>query len=123
MLITADTGYESIPSIVDTFQTTHNGNFVCYLIGHAHVDFVGTFENYPNQISIIQACSGGLGSWRDNSWTTWSEWAVRFNIVSVDYTMKYIRVYRVGEDYDRNMQHKVSMLLSYDKNVDDKFIL
>ena len=111
----------SIPIMVDNFMQ-NGGEFICYLTGHRHFDFIGTYENYPNQIVITQCCTTGNTDGNDTEWSTECNWALRFNYYSFDYKKKFIRVYQHGTSFDRNMQHKVSALLTYDKTIQNKLL-
>ena len=107
----------SVPDIIDEFMTNHDGNFICYLCGHYHVDVVGVYENYPKQISIVQACSAAFEYSRDSAYPWDTDYTSQFSVYSFDTDKKFIRVYRVGANYNRNMQHKESMLIQYGSTV------
>lgn len=110
-----------LPDIVNEFQT-RNGIFVCYLTGHMHKDMTAVYENYPNQIIIAQACTADFDWHRDSVFTHDTEYELQFNLYGVDSANKFLKIYRVGGHYDRNMQHRESMLLSYDASIQNKLI-
>ena len=111
----------SVLEIVDNFQQ-QGGTFICYMTGHRHFDFIGAYENYPNQIVLNQCCTSGITAGNDTEWSTDCEWALRFNYYSFDYKSKFIRVYQYGNSFNRNMQHKISALLTYDVNKQNKLL-
>ena len=99
--------------------------FVTWLFGHWHADFVGTLANYPNQMVIVQNVGSGTVSegseWTDTARIEKTESRNLFSVYSVDTHKKYLRIARIGAEYDRNLQHKGSLLISY--NPDDIKVL
>jgi len=39
-------------------QFDKKGDFICYLCGHRHGDFIGYLPSYPDQLSVTMTCSG-----------------------------------------------------------------
>ena len=103
----------TVPDIVNEFITNHNGVFVCHLFGHSHICFTGTYENYQNQILICQPCVLNANDWRDSALGRDTDYLMQFFMISFDAEKKYIRVYKVGANYNRNMQHQEAMCLQY----------
>ena len=110
--------FDSI-EVVDSFQQ-NGGHFITWLFGHWHADFVGTFANYPNQMLIVQNVGSGTSAemlgWTDTERIENTESRNLFNIYSVDTTKEYLRIARIGAKYDRNLQHKGTLLISYKPN-------
>lgn len=108
--------YDSV-EIVDDF-INQGGQFITWIFGHWHADFVGTLADYPNQMFIVQNVSNGTYNeqqgWTDTARIENTESRNQFNVYSVDTTKKYLRIARIGAEYDRNLQHKGTLLLSYD---------
>ena len=105
--------YDSL-AVVDAFQQA-GGTFICWLYGHWHVDGVGKYIEYPNQIFIVQAVGGftGAGGYSDTERVAGTESENQFSVYSFDIVKNYIRILRVGAEYDRNLQHKKTLTLSY----------
>jgi len=99
-------------SIVDNFQNA-GGIFICYLFGHEHRDFIGNYTNYPRQTFIIFPTGKQMNTWRDTIFTSGTIFENQFTIFSVDSNKRFIRLYRVGAEYDRNMIHKGSIVIDY----------
>lgn len=106
----------SLPDIIDEFQT-RGGEFICYLCGHTHRCFTGKLENYPRQTIIIQPCSAAFKYWRDSAFTWDTDYIAQYYIYSFDTKKKFIRVYKAGANYNRNLQHQESMLIQYGATV------
>ena len=106
--------YDSL-EIVDAFQQA-GGTFITWLFGHWHVDAVGKYKNYPNQMFIVQACGikTGTGGWADTERIQGTTSENQFSIYSFDPEKKYIRILRAGAEFDRNLQHKCALTLSYE---------
>lgn len=106
--------YDSV-EVVDEFQQ-NGGVFIMWLLGHWHIDGIGTFVDYPNQLFVVQTQSSfnpDADGWRDMVRVMGTESENCFNIYSIDPEKRYIRIARVGAEYDRNLQHKGTILLSY----------
>lgn len=92
------------------------GNFVAWLYGHAHYDNVGflpTGEN-KSQLSICVSCAnpakaGHYGVAR----VIGTKSQDCFNIVAIDTNRGYIRVFRVGADYDMLLKHRGGFCFDY----------
>lgn len=99
---------------VDAF--IHNGGeFVCWLFGHIHTDWIGkyTIED-RNQVFIsLGAAMINLGHWEDCARVEGTESEDSFSLISFDTDKKTISLYRVGAHYDRYMRHKEMLTINY----------
>ena len=107
---------------VDTF-IRNGGTLVAWLYGHAHYDNVGyhviskTVDDTDVAIHQLRICvstarydkAGNYGVARVHG--TKSQDC--FNIVSVDTNRGYIRVFRVGADYDMLLKHRGGFCIDY----------
>lgn len=111
------TGFETltIPDIVHNFQL-NGGKFICHLCGHTHRAYTGTYENYQDQVIIIQPCSAAFVYHRDSVFTWDTDYLMQFYVYSFDTMKQFIRVYKVGANFNRNLQHQESMLIQYGDN-------
>ena len=96
---------------VDEFMNA-GGNFVGYLQGHYHKDFVGKVARYPNQ--MIYAIGGSLrdevGDYDHAAGTRMQD---EFQIVSVDTYSKVVKLFKVGANVDRFGTVKNSICIDY----------
>lgn len=98
---------------VDNFMNT-GGEFICWLAGHTHKDFCGTLKNYPKQVMIVSDITGlNHLLWGDEVRTVGTKTEDCFSIISIDRYKKIVRLYRVGNQWDRYGRHKVSMAFDY----------
>ena len=86
------------------------GEFVCWLAGHTHRDYVGTlYANYDGVISDYSQLIFGTDTAKISSAVGWSDSVREFgkksqdcaNIVSVDRYSKTVTFYRIGCDQNR----------------------
>lgn len=101
----------SVQSFIDD-----GGEFVGWFSGHTHYDFMGTLDNYPQQIDITIDCAcrfSGATNYSDTARVTGQKNQDLFNIVSVDTYRKLIKIYRVGADRDSWMRHKGCITIDY----------
>ena len=110
--------FNDILDAVDTF-ITDGGVFVGWLCGHTHVDFMGLIVNHPNQLQINASCANSGINWAtlveycDQERTIGTKSQDLFNIVSIDTTMGYIKLYRIGADIDRDLRSRLSLCYDY----------
>ena len=82
-----------------TTDFSAGGEFLFYLCGHHHADFLGTFVTYPYQhvIGVTTAvCDGNGNRWDDLPRVVNTKSEDAFNIITVDRTVKAVFVVRVG---------------------------
>lgn len=106
------------PAIIQSF-IDGGGEFVAWFSGHTHYDFMGTLDNYPQQIGItVDTANRFAGptsptSYSDIARVTGQKSQDLFNIVGVDTFRKLIKIYRVGADRDSWMRHKGCITIDY----------
>ena len=96
---------------VDDFQKA-GGEFVCWLGGHTHTDFCGTVRG-KKQLYIIVGTAKKFELWCDSRRVAGEKSQDMFNVMSIDTYRKHIRVFRVGAEWNRFLQHRVSMCIDY----------
>lgn len=88
------------------------GEFVGYIQGHYHSDFVAKVHTYPDQ--MIYSVSGSLsGEIRDWTHVTGTRSQDDFEIVSIDTYLKKVTLYKVGANTDLYGRHKNSISIKY----------
>ena len=96
---------------VDAFQKA-GGEFVCWLGGHTHTDFCGVVKG-KRQLFINVGTAKNFELWCDSRRVTGEKSQDLFNVVSIDTYHKHLRVLRIGAEWNRYLQHRVTMCLDY----------
>lgn len=92
----------------------NGGHLVCWICGHAHYDNVGWSATWPDQLRIVISCACHIGGTNyDVDRTPGTKQQDCFNIMSIDTKRGYLRVWRVGADYDRCLRHRGSFCINY----------
>ena len=99
------------------------GEFICYLAGHRHGDYVGYLPKHPSQLSITMTCSGCYPKGYHNIGEelsdlaripeTVSEDAVNFYVI--DREKKNISIIRVGAAMNDLLEPRRVLVLPYIK--------
>ena len=57
---------EILPALIVNadFSARGKGEFICYLVGHVHLDIVSQLKEHPDQITICFACTAA-GNWQN----------------------------------------------------------
>ena len=105
--------------IIQTVQTfiDNGGSFITWLCGHNHEDLFGTITNFPDQTMIAVTDSYiGIGDPAEANVihlpNTYAE--TNANILSIDPNQKFIRLMRIGGNYDKNGRKIGSLVYNYD---------
>lgn len=107
-------------SIVQNFIEA-GGDFVCYLCGHRHADYIAYTNDYKKQTFI------GVGGALCYENLNISEYDIGgdarrisgeksmdcFNVISFDRNAHYIKIVRIGCDRDLYMRHRGTLVLDY----------
>lgn len=92
------------------------GEFVCYLVGHGHVDVVAKATTYPDQ-TIIGVCATAAGKMQNYNSDLPRESGTKaenaITVFSVDKDNKQIRLVRVGSNYTINMVNRTHITIDY----------
>lgn len=104
---------------VDDFLD-NGGEFVCWLCGHTHLDYVGTVEGHPKQVMVVIDTANynvsAQHAYSDIARVKDSKSQDLFNIVAFDTYNKTIKVMRVGADYDCWGRKRDTMCIQYKSN-------
>lgn len=93
------------------------GIFVCWLCGHNHIDKCGTIKGYPNQLYVILPTSNSYaGSRQDITRFEDSDSQYISTVFSVEPRLKYIRLYRLGANIDRNLRKREVLCIDYNNH-------
>lgn len=105
--ITFDTYQQTVQAFIDS-----GGNFICWMCGHTHVDFVYTTEEYPDQLWVVVTC-GKQSVNNDQDRTIGTKAEDAFNILSFDINNNIVKVIRVGADRDCFMRYIGALSIDY----------
>jgi len=106
---------------MDVFQdkvaefVKNGGNFVVWLTGHIHYDYIGHSEKYPDQLCItIEAlrCYQAM-AYNDADRTEGMPSQDLYNIVTIDTADGLLKIIRIGCDTDRFLRKKDTLCINY----------
>ena len=103
---------ESAFTAVDAF-INNGGEFVCWLSGHTHDDFIGVVNNHTNQIQVIISTGGTSNRYSDCARTKNTKTEDLFNVFTVDGNAKLIKLIRVGSTMDKFMRKRETLCVNY----------
>lgn len=109
-----DKSMEIYQEKVDVFSKK-GGDFVTWLAGHVHFDYVGYSEKYPDQLCItIDAlrCYQGM-AYDDFDRTEGMPSQDLYNLVTFDTHDKMIKIIRIGCDVDRYLRKRDTLCINY----------
>ena len=93
----------------------NGGDFVVWLTGHVHLDYMGYSEAYPDQLCIaIDAlrCYQSM-AYNDADRTEGMPSQDLYNLVTIDTFDKLVKIVRVGCDVDRYLRKKDTLCINY----------
>lgn len=97
---------------IDEF-INNGGDFVSWLCGHMHRDFVGVAKNHPNQTIIVETAARmhmyGTNDFRKQ----YTQTQDAFTVLTIDTENKLIKMIRIGNEYDPYLRHKFTLCLNY----------
>ena len=102
-------------SEVDNF-IADGGSFVCWICGHMHSDYFGLCIHHHNQVMIGVENAGHHKDGNDSDRITGTKTQDSFNLISFDVSKKFIRIVRIGNDFDRLLRHKKAITYNYNEN-------
>lgn len=104
----------NVHSRIDDFIAA-GGTFICFLGGHYHRDLFGLVKGTDNkQLYSLAACAGSYAPGRDFDGTIGTRSQDCFNIVAVDPTLKLVKLFKVGCQYDNYMRQKGTLCYNYE---------
>lgn len=102
---------------VDSFINS-GGDFICWICGHTHQDYLSIIDDHPNQIQITITSSYTKQANAENTEPAridGTKTQDAFNLISFDTYYKRIRLLRIGSNFD-NFGHKLDMICIDYKN-------
>ena len=99
--------------VVDDF-ITNGGEFVCWLNGHTHDDYIGVVTNHTNQIAVVISCATTSNQYCDCARHNGTKTRDLFNVFTADKSAKLIKFVRVGSDMDKFMRSRKTLCINYD---------
>jgi hypothetical protein len=112
--ITQTGGIVTTLSLVADFTNRDDDQeFICYLGGHQHNDYIGFLSIYPEQLEIQIGCSKYDTSLQDMARKDGDVSQDCINLVTVDRNKKLISIVRFGADVSMTMQDRRFISISY----------
>ena len=103
-----DDAFDLVDSFIDG-----GGEFVCWIAGHLHADFIGTVTGHTNQLMIgIENAGTGVLNLDDNR-IKGTPTQDCFNYITFDKTNKLVRIVRIGCNSDEFMRKKDTLCVNY----------
>ena len=105
---------EQLQEIVQHFIEA-GGEFVCYLSGHTHTDYLWYNENFPQHlcVTIDSASVSHSNHWGDTYRVKGTKSEDLFNLFSFDLQQKMIKIVRIGANVNSAMQRKSMISVNY----------
>lgn len=89
------------------------GEFICWLCGHTHADYVVRHPNYENQWSFcVTSLWADLRS-SDQARNSNTKSFIAANLISFDTAMKLVKICRVGADYNYELRPRKTFVWNY----------
>lgn len=89
------------------------GDFVCWLSGHTHRDYVYYLSDYPKQIGFTIDCATCSNGVTDEERENGTKSQDCFNLIAFDTTRKLIKIARIGSDRDSLLRKKDTICINY----------
>ena len=109
---------QTVQSFID-----NGGEFVCWIVGHAHCDLIAAPRDYPKQMFITVDCATYVNSVGNSARVKNTKSQDCFNIITFDTYDKLVKVVRVGSDTTRQLKQKRVLAYRYAPITDDAGIL
>lgn len=89
------------------------GDFVCWLSGHTHRDYVYYLTDYPKQIGFTVDCAMCSNGVTDEERENGTKSQDCFNLIAFDTTRKLVKIARIGSDRDSLLRKKDTFCINY----------
>lgn len=89
------------------------GDFVCWLSGHTHRDYVYYLTDYPKQMGFTIDCATCSNGVTDEERENGTKSQDCFNLIAFDTTRKLIKIARIGSDRDSLLRKKDTICINY----------
>ena len=93
----------------------NGGNFITWLAGHKHMDYIGYNEQFPNQLCIVieALCCYQSAAYNDADRREGMPSQDLYNLVTIDIFDNIIKIVRVGNNLDRYLRKKDTLCINY----------
>ncbi len=116
-VVAQDDSTALVPALQDVVQAfiEQGGEFVCYLSGHTHTDYVWYGKEYPQQLCVTVDSShvGYANYWSDTLRQEGTKSEDLFNLFSFDTEQKLVKIVRVGANTNTWLQSKRMITVNY----------
>lgn len=104
---------EEVMNAIDNFISS-GGEFICLIHGHTHNDTVSLTPNHPNLLNIGVASAGHtFNGTSEGERVNNTRSQDNFNIIAFDTHTKCIKLMKIGNRYNFEMQRKDTMCINY----------
>lgn len=100
------------PATIQKF-IDQGGDFVCWLSGHTHRDYVYYLTDYPKQIGFTIDCAMCSNGVTDEERENGTKSQDCFNLIAFDTTRKLVKIARIGSDRDSLLRKKDTICINY----------
>lgn len=97
---------------VDNF-ITGGGDFICWLGGHTHCDYICYNPSYVNQLFVTITCASCNDAYGDQARIDDTKSQDAFNIIAFDTYSKLIKILRVGANTDSYYRGRNLLTINY----------
>lgn len=89
------------------------GDFICWLGGHTHCDYVCFNPNYTNQLFVTITCAACNDSYSDQARIKNTKSQDAFNVIAFDTYSKLIKILRIGANTDAYYRGRNTLTINY----------
>ena len=97
---------------VDSF-IDNGGQFVCWLSGHTHLDYIGLVKGHERQLQVMVDKAGEVDQYMQEDRTHGTRFQDSFNLVTVNPSRKILVIDRIGCDRDQYLRSKKLFVYNY----------
>ncbi len=106
-----------VPEVQETVSRfmKKGGEFVCYLAGHTHTDYLWYSKDYPDQlcVTVDSANVAQANFWSDTYRVEGTKSEELFNLFSFDTERKLVKLVRIGANVNTTLQSKRMIAINY----------
>ncbi len=115
--VAQDNSTALVPALQDVVQgfIEKGGEFICYLSGHTHTDYIWYGKDYPMQLCVTVDSShiGYANYWSDTLRQEGTKSEDLLNLISFDREQKLVKIVRIGANTNALLQSKRVLAVNY----------
>lgn len=118
-------GNNNVPSVTVNDSFSSAGKFVCYIVGHSHIDMTGYSKAHSDQLYLVCPVSACIGIDQNNPYARFGTQVSDlprvpgtktedcFNVYGFDLANKVVKVIRVGSEMNDLMERREVACYNY----------